>query len=152
MAHDDTVTGLVVNTNANQLISHSKDGSIKMWSFASSTMPAKTPVSTVYDHDSKIRASDTLDWLLATFDADGKVAIRDLRNPQETVGTWQVSGMDARQQICLCEGGTVAVSCAAAVELYGLDGHCIHIVDMPASVMAMGVRGSHLVASMLNSD
>lgn len=145
-AHSDTVLGLIVNNATNLLISYSKDCSLKLWSFASSNFPAKSPVDTIYDHESKIRSVDTREFLLGAFDQDGKVTVRDLRNPQEAISTFNIQNVNKFQHICFCDSATLALGNSSAVELYGIDGTFINMLDLHDPIIFMGVQGSQLVA------
>ncbi len=128
------------------LISYSKDGIIKLWSFASSTFPGKTAQETICDHESQIRCADTCEWLLGAFDADGKVTVRDLRHPQDCVCTLQIANITRSQHFCFCDSTTFAIGNSSAVELYNVDGQFINMIDLEDKIVYMGIQGSFLVA------
>ena len=130
------------------LISYSKDGIIKLWSFGGSTFPGKAPQETICDHESKIRSADTFDWLLGAFDVDGKVTVRDLRRPQECICTLQIANVTRSQHICFCDASTFAIGNSSAVELYNVDGQFINMIDMENKIAFMGIQGSYLIAGI----
>lgn len=129
------------------LISYSKDCSLKLWSFASQNFPSKSPVDTIYDHESQIRRADTKELLLGAFDKDGKVTIRDLRNSQEAMTTFTASNVNKYQHICFCDTSILALGNSTAIELYNIDGTFINMIDLHESIIFMAVQGSQLVAS-----
>ncbi len=142
------MTGLTVSQNGNSIISYSKDGIIKVWSFAGANFPAKAPVETLCDHENKIRCSDTYEWLLGTFDSEGKITIRDLRRPEECIVTLNLPNITKNQQFCFCDSATFAVGNSSAVELYNMDGQFINMIDLEDKIGFMGIQGSYLVAGI----
>lgn len=136
---------MIVNTATNSLISHSKDGIIKIWSFATSNFPSKSPVETLCDHEGKIRCGDCYDKLLGTFDSEGKVTIRDLRNPQECIATLNIADVNENQQFCFCDSYKLAVGNSTAVEFYNIESEFVNMIDLEDKICFMAVQGAHLL-------
>lgn len=127
-------------------MSHSKDGIIKVWSFAGINFPSKSPTETICDHESKIRCGDCFEDLLGTFDSDGKVTIRSLNNPQECIQTLNISDVTKNQQICLCDSSTLVVTNSTALELYNTDGKFINMIDLEDKISFIAVQGIYILA------
>jgi len=138
-----------VNPHNNCLISYSKDGIIKIWSFAGANFPSKAPLETICDHESKIRSSDIYENMLAIFDAEGKITIRDLRKPQDCLVTLNLASPMKNQQICFCDNVTFAVGNSTAVELYNMDGQFINMIEMGDKIGYMAVQGTYLLVGNL---
>ena len=145
-AHNDTVTGVIVSQAANALVSYSKDTTINVWSFTGANFPAKVPLETICDHEGKIRCSDVFESLLGTFDADGKITVRDLKNPQECLVTLNIANIMKNQHLCFCDGETFAVGNSTAVEFYNMEGKYIDMIDLEDKICFMAVQGPHLLS------
>eukprot|EP00831_Metopus_contortus_P034181 TRINITY_DN2728_c0_g1_i1.p1 TRINITY_DN2728_c0_g1~~TRINITY_DN2728_c0_g1_i1.p1 ORF type:complete len:301 (+),score=44.61 TRINITY_DN2728_c0_g1_i1:250-1152(+) len=148
-AHDDTVTGILVSPSANQVISYSKDCSLKLWSFTSSNFPKKVPIETIFDHDSKIRCADVYENILGTFDVDGKLTVRDLNTPQELISTTAIS-VTKNQHFCLCDASIMAVGNTTSVEIYQVDGTFVNMIDLEEKIVFMASHASYLVVVLEN--
>ena len=127
------------------MISHSKDGIIKIWSFANSSFPEKSPAETICDHEGKIRCNSCRDGLLGTFDSDGKIAIRALSNPQECLVTHNIENVTKYQQFCICDRNTFVVGNSSAVEFYNMETEFINMVDLEEKICFMDIHGAYLL-------
>jgi hypothetical protein len=141
------VVALAVNLTANQLISYSKDSSMKLWPFSATSFPSKSPIETLFDHETRVKSSDTFDWLVATFDIGGKATVRDLRKAQDCVTTLQLSDVGKTPQICVCDPSILALSAGSCVELYTMDGTFVNSIDLQATIVFMAVHGPFVACS-----
>lgn len=83
---------------------------------------------------------------MGTFDSDGKVTVRSLKNSQECLLTLNVSDVTKNQQICLCDANTLVVSNSTALELYNMDGKFINMVDLEDKVSFVAIHGIYMLA------